>query len=207
MGDVVVAKLAGFCFGVSRAVESVEKTIDGRSEIYTLGKLIHNPTFIKKLEEKGVRVIDDSMLDENFRVSGRKAPGDCLHARARGHSGYIREIVRNGGEKQLFQGRRLHLSLRRENTQNRARMPKNAIFCVLGDPDHPEVKGFVSETNAVAVVAPTADELIKKVENLYSDDLKNRRPDSPRRPDHAKAFRVGENSENLQNLLWEFTNL
>ena len=48
MGDVVVAKLAGFCFGVSRAVESVEKTIDGRSEIYTLGKLIHNPTFIKK---------------------------------------------------------------------------------------------------------------------------------------------------------------
>ena len=39
MGDVVVAKLAGFCFGVSRAVESVEKTIDGRSEIYTLGKL------------------------------------------------------------------------------------------------------------------------------------------------------------------------
>lgn len=29
MGDVVVAKLAGFCFGVSRAVESVEKTIDG----------------------------------------------------------------------------------------------------------------------------------------------------------------------------------
>ena len=71
MGDVVVAKLAGFCFGVSRAVESVEKTIDGRSEIYTLGKLIHNPTFIKKLEEKGVRIIDEReflrLLAENKR--------------------------------------------------------------------------------------------------------------------------------------------
>ena len=74
MGDVVVAKLAGFCFGVSRAVESVEKTIDGRSEIYTLGKLIHNPTFIKKLEEKGVRVIDDSMLDEIFASADEKHP-------------------------------------------------------------------------------------------------------------------------------------
>ena len=175
MGDVVVAKLAGFCFGVSRAVESVEKTIDGRSEIYTLGKLIHNPTFIKKLEEKGVRVIDDSMLDEIFASADEKHPVTVC-TRAHGVTRDISEKLSGMAAKNSFfkvvdctcpYVAKIH-KIARE-------CPKDAIFCVLGDPDHPEVKGFVSETNAVAVVAPTADELIKKVENLYSDDLKNRR--------------------------------
>lgn len=175
MGDVVVAKLAGFCFGVSRAVESVEKTIDGRSEIYTLGKLIHNPTFIKKLEEKGVRVIDDSMLDEIFASADEKHPVTVC-TRAHGVTRDISEKLSGMAAKNSFfkvvdctcpYVAKIH-KIARE-------CPKNAIFCVLGAPDHPEVKGFISETDADVIVAPTADELIKKVENLYSDDMKNGR--------------------------------
>ena len=172
MGDVVVAKLAGFCFGVSRAVESVEKTIDGRSEIYTLGKLIHNPTFIKKLEEKGVRIIDDSMLDEIFASADEKHPVTVC-TRAHGVTRDISEKLSGMAAKNSFfkvvdctcpYVAKIH-KIARE-------CPKDAIFCVLGDPDHPEVKGFISETDADVVVAPTADELTKKVENLYSDDMK-----------------------------------
>ena len=57
--DVTVAKTAGFCFGVKRAVEKVYEQI-GKSEkpIYTYGPIIHNEQVVGDLREKGVEVID-----------------------------------------------------------------------------------------------------------------------------------------------------
>lgn len=176
MGDVVVAKLAGFCFGVSRAVESVEKTIDGRSEIYTLGKLIHNPTFIKKLEEKGVRVIDDSMLDEIFASADEKHPVTVC-TRAHGVTREISAKLSGMAAKNSFfkvvdctcpYVAKIH-KIARE-------CPKNVIFCVLGDPDHPEVKGVRQRDRRRRRRRSHRRRAHKKVENLYSDDLKTRRP-------------------------------
>ena len=175
MSDVVVAKLAGFCFGVSRAVERVENAIDRRSEIYTLGKLIHNPSFIKKLEEKGVRVIDDSGLDDIYMSASESHPVTIC---TRAH-GVTREISAKlsemAGKNRYFRVVDCTCPYVAKIHKIARECPEDAIFCVLGDPDHPEVQGFISETNADTVVAPTADELIKKVENLYSDDLGNGR--------------------------------
>ena len=57
--EVTVAKTAGFCFGVKRAVEKVYDQI-GRTEkrIYTYGPIIHNEQVVGDLREKGVEVID-----------------------------------------------------------------------------------------------------------------------------------------------------
>lgn len=56
---VIVAKSAGFCFGVKRAVERVyEQVENGKKPIYTYGPIIHNEEVVKDLEEKGVRVIE-----------------------------------------------------------------------------------------------------------------------------------------------------
>ena len=54
-----MAKTAGFCFGVKRAVEKVYEQI-GRTEkpIYTYGPIIHNEEVVKDLEKKGVRVLE-----------------------------------------------------------------------------------------------------------------------------------------------------
>lgn len=56
---VKVARTAGFCFGVKRAVDKVYQLIEeGVSPIYTLGPIIHNEEVVSDLESRGVQ--DDS---------------------------------------------------------------------------------------------------------------------------------------------------
>ncbi|HCD45390.1 MAG TPA: 4-hydroxy-3-methylbut-2-enyl diphosphate reductase, partial [Lachnoclostridium sp.] len=56
--EVIVAKTAGFCFGVKRAVEQVYEQLKRDDKpIYTYGPIIHNEEVVRDLEEKGVRVI------------------------------------------------------------------------------------------------------------------------------------------------------
>ncbi len=58
--DVIVAKTAGFCFGVKRAVDQVYRQIEcGIKPIYTFGPIIHNEEVVRELEEKGVKVLND----------------------------------------------------------------------------------------------------------------------------------------------------
>ena len=55
---VTLAKSAGFCFGVKRAVEMVYKEAETGKKVYTLGPIIHNEQVVQDLEQKGVRVLD-----------------------------------------------------------------------------------------------------------------------------------------------------
>ena len=55
---VTLAKSAGFCFGVKRAVEMVYKEAETGKKVYTLGPIIHNEQVVQEKEKKGVRVID-----------------------------------------------------------------------------------------------------------------------------------------------------
>ncbi|MCR4923976.1 MAG: 4-hydroxy-3-methylbut-2-enyl diphosphate reductase [Lachnospiraceae bacterium] len=69
-GRVFVAKNAGFCFGVNRAINMTYDIIGSRENIYTYGPIIHNEEVVKELEDKGVYAIDsaDSIRDKNATV-------------------------------------------------------------------------------------------------------------------------------------------
>ena len=60
--DIIVGKTAGFCFGVKRAVEGsinqTESNTDDR-QIYCLGELVHNRQVVKKIENKGIKIINN----------------------------------------------------------------------------------------------------------------------------------------------------
>ena len=63
MGELTIAKSAGFCFGVTRAVNMVYEAIEKKNvPIYTYGPIIHNDEVVKDMEKNGVTVIND--LDE-----------------------------------------------------------------------------------------------------------------------------------------------
>ena len=71
--DVIVAKSAGFCFGVKRAVDTAYKEIheNGGIRLYTFGPIIHNEHVLKDLEDKGVKVVEnveEIMDNENATV-------------------------------------------------------------------------------------------------------------------------------------------
>ena len=57
MIQVKLAKHKGYCFGVKRAIEMVEKALEeGPYPIWTLGPIIHNPVVVAELTKKGVRI-------------------------------------------------------------------------------------------------------------------------------------------------------
>ena len=55
--EVILAKKAGFCFGVKRAVDTVYEQAEKGGKIYTYGPIIHNEEVVRDLEKKGVQVI------------------------------------------------------------------------------------------------------------------------------------------------------
>ena len=72
---VIVAKNAGFCFGVRRAVELARKEAGARGKVYTWGKLIHNEAVVQSLSAEGIQPVET--LDE-------LSAGDTLIIRAHG---------------------------------------------------------------------------------------------------------------------------
>lgn len=56
--SITVAKTAGFCFGVNRAVQTVEAAVTGNKPVVTLGPIIHNHHVVADFEKKKVRVVE-----------------------------------------------------------------------------------------------------------------------------------------------------
>lgn len=59
MSNITVAKSAGFCFGVTRAVEMAYDAIATQKPLYCYGQLIHNKTVTDDLAQKGLQVVED----------------------------------------------------------------------------------------------------------------------------------------------------
>jgi 4-hydroxy-3-methylbut-2-enyl diphosphate reductase len=80
---VTLAKNAGFCFGVRRATEAVEKhLVDGRTRVYTLGHLIHNRIYLEDLEKRGVRSVT---MQEAATVAASATPDSPVVLVIRAH--------------------------------------------------------------------------------------------------------------------------
>ena len=75
--EVIVAKHAGFCFGVGRAADAVEREIASHvpgTRIFTLGKLIHNDTYVSRLAAQGVGVIGEQDIERLCTGATADAP-------------------------------------------------------------------------------------------------------------------------------------
>ena len=58
MKKLMVAKSAGFCFGVSRSVKMAEEMLAAEQNCYSLGELIHNDDVVQHLRSEGLTVVD-----------------------------------------------------------------------------------------------------------------------------------------------------
>ena len=58
MKELIVAKSAGFCFGVSRSVKMAEEMLAAEQNCYSLGELIHNDDVVRHLQSEGLTVVD-----------------------------------------------------------------------------------------------------------------------------------------------------
>ena len=69
MVKITIAKSAGFCFGVKRAIDLAQDIASKNKEVYTFGPLIHNPQEVERLEKENIKVVEDfSKIKEGVLV-------------------------------------------------------------------------------------------------------------------------------------------
>ena len=130
---VTTAKTAGFCFGVKRAVEEVNRQIiSGEKPVYTYGPIIHNEQVVRSLAEKGVKVIGSE--EELNRISE-----GTIIIRSHGVSRRLQEKMEATGVKVIDATcpfvKKIHRIVEESGRDGKA-------VVIAGDPEHPEVKGI-----------------------------------------------------------------
>ena len=145
--SVTVAETAGFCFGVARAVKSVEDLLDQGKKVCTLGPLIHNPMFIEELCARGVGVVD--CIED--------VPSDCILV-LRTH-GVEKQIIEELTERNIpfFDATCPFVEKIRRIVDTES--ADGATVFIAGDEKHPEVVGIRSCCHADSYVFSDDDTL------------------------------------------------
>ena len=170
---VTVAKNAGFCFGVARATKAVETEMaehPAGERIFTLGRLIHNEDYNRRLAAGGVAVISAEDLPHLAAEATPEAPVKVF-VRAHGMTTETEALLtRLSGENPAFSFvdctcsfvKKIHRICSEHNEANEAARREagkdDRFLAVLGSPDHPEVVGFLSRFKGKKVVFGNAAE-------------------------------------------------
>ena len=159
--EVIVAKTAGFCFGVKRAVDKVYEQIElGKHPIYTFGPIIHNEEVVKDLERRGVQVLETKEELEALREG-------VVIIRSHGVGREIYEILERGGIEIVDATcpfvKKIHKIVKEQNEAGRR-------VIIVGNPSHPEVEGIRGWGREDTLVIDSAEQFeklpLKKGEKL-----------------------------------------
>ena len=154
MKEVILAKSAGFCFGVKRAVDTVyEQT--GKKNVYTFGPIIHNKEVVKDLEKKGVFVIN-TMEELDDITEG------TVIIRSHGVSSAVYEALQKKGVEIVDATcpfvLKIHNIVKQESANGKQ-------IVIIGNEKHPEVEGIMGWSKTQVHVVDTAE----KAQNLQLD--------------------------------------
>ena len=126
-----VAKTAGFCFGVSRAVAMVEKLISEGRKVYTLGPIIHNPQMVQSLSGRGVMIADKPEDAEKGATLVIRS-----HGVSRSVSDRIAELGLDCRDATCPFVRKIHNIVAQHSSEGER-------ILIAGDENHPEVQGII----------------------------------------------------------------
>lgn len=150
--EVIVAKTAGFCFGVERAVNQVYDQIKhGSGPIYTLGPIIHNEGVVRDLEKKGVKVLNSaneiSALTEGTVIIRSHGVGKRIYDMLKAQGVQIVDATCPFVKK-------IHRIVQEQNLQGRR-------VIIIGDETHPEVEGIKGWGDARTMVVKNEEQMEK----------------------------------------------
>ena len=132
--EICLAKTAGFCFGVSRAVEMTCRLLDEGRKVATLGPLIHNAQAVAEMERRGVLVAKDA---------ASVPPGYEVVIRSHGVPRSVYDTLNAAGA--VWHDATCPFVKKIQNIALRAEQ-EGAELLVAGDIAHPEVQGIVGHT-------------------------------------------------------------
>ncbi len=145
---VILAKQAGFCFGVKRATQIAFEAAGKNNETYTLGPIIHSPQVVGKLEELGIHALDSlDGLDQGTII-------------IRSHGVEQSEIVK-AQQKNLDVVDATCPFVKKAQEHVKSLSDAGYSVVVVGDADHPEVQGIVSYGGENVYVVASSDDVQK----------------------------------------------
>ena len=148
--EIKLAKTAGFCFGVKRAVDTVYKEAEKNNEtIYTFGPIIHNEQVVEDLEKNGVFVVNS--IEELKALKS----GTTVIVRSHGVGKYVYDLMEECGLNIVDATcpfvKKIHRIVERESKAG-----KHII--IIGNDKHPEVEGIKGWVCGQATVIENAEE-------------------------------------------------
>lgn len=145
--EIVVAKNAGFCFGVKRAINIAQDCAkDASGNIYTLGPIIHNPQVVQELEKSGIAKADKMEEIKNGTVI----------VRSHGITSHEMETIKEKGVK-VVDATCPFVKKTHEYVELLTKEGYSVI--VVGEKDHPEVKGILSYGGKDIIAAASVEDL------------------------------------------------
>ncbi len=128
---IIMAEHAGFCFGVKRAVDAIERSLQDNHEVWTIGLPIHNPQEVSRLQAMGLKVADN--VDEI-------PAGSKVLIRAHGEALEVIEALRAKGVD--VEDMTCPFVKKAQNLA--AQFSREGYHVVLlGDKNHPEIQGIL----------------------------------------------------------------
>ena len=159
--SITVAKTAGFCFGVNRAVTLVYELLNEGKRVVTLGPIIHNPQLVEELERRGVRIVKHP----------EEAPvGSTVVIRSHGVPAQVLRRVEEAGvacaDATCPFVAKIHRIVAEESAHGR-------LVLIAGDKNHPEVEGIRGHCMGHSYVFKNAGELEQLAISMSTEE-KNR---------------------------------
>ena len=152
--QIILAKTAGFCFGVNRAVKLTYELLEQGRPVATLGPLIHNPQVVEDLESKGAITCDsvDAVPDGYEVVIRSHGVGQSVYDKIS-----TRRLAYHDATCPFVT--KIHKIAARAGAEG-------AMLLVAGDAKHPEVQGIVGHTTGKVEVFANLEELEKLLPEL-----------------------------------------
>ena len=178
--NITVAKNAGFCFGVKRATERLERAIEEKRDgerIFTLGNIIHNDIYNAMLAEKGVRVAKIEDICE-LATSASEASPVTVFVRAHGiprqDEKFLADIAQSNPYFKYEDCtcpfvKKIH-NIALENCSD------DTFFLLFGAEEHPEVIGIMSYADCEKTVYANIDDLMEQIESGKLQNLSKKTP-------------------------------
>ncbi len=144
---ITLAKTAGFCFGVNRAVNMLYELVNDGVNVCTLGPIIHNPQVVADLESKGVNIIeniDSASVDKKVVIRTHGVEKDILSFCETTSLDYI--------DATCPFVKKIHKIVEKESA-------KDLPVLIAGDKNHPEVIGIKSYCKGDCFVFNSVEEL------------------------------------------------
>ena len=150
---ITLAETAGFCFGVNRAVDIVEKLADSGEKVCTLGPIIHNAQLVGQLEQKGVRIVSspDQVNSDEILVIRSHGVTEEVEEQSRKYAKKVEDATCPFVAK-------IHKIVKERSLAG-------DIILIAGDENHKEVVGIRGHVNGVSFVFSNNEELESLIKN------------------------------------------